>query len=268
MTFLPNGGLELINRTIYWTLKRDGQNIPFWYQESTDSVIFGSRNNRIPKDEGFIREVKASINYDNVLNMVKEFRGWVFYFEHMMKGTGPCKIEEPREEPYLVLIDIYNEEHDIFMNYNELKEYSCVFNIPLVELWSKQTPITKEDIFNMVDKLLKDCKEHKFEGVVGKVYDSKPQYMFKEKISLPKTKKEKTKSKKNIIVLPPLTDDQVFSAIGQAFVECERNGYDVKDPKLTMPIVVNHVNTQADEHKCSSPAEIFIYYRKYLEMNH
>lgn len=261
---LLNRGRELLGKHIYWTEKRDGQNIRIYYNEEVDEVWVGSRNNDRAK---FYQQVEQAPEWPALKQLAQEHHNWVIFCEHMMKGHGPTRIEEPRDHNYIVLIDIFrvSPTDSRFLPYNFIHQMACHLGVPIVSLLDIRSYATLADLKKDVDEFLDWAKEEKREGVVGKVYDEYYQIFFKEKIDLPKPKKECVPQQ--MPNYPPLPPEKVDKCLDRARVECERNGEDIYQPKYFMPRFAAHVKTEQREHFYSAPgAKLFQYYQDYLDV--
>jgi len=258
---LRNSGRELIGQHISWTCKRDGQNVRFWWDG--ENVTFGSRNMEVA-EASFQNAIRACPEYPRVVELITDHQGLIVYAEHMPVGRGPCRIEPKRKYQHLVIIDIYVRKTDSYITYNATHQMAHHYRIPIVELVRESRSKTVEDILVIRDEMLKWCKRHRKEGVVGKLYYTKDQTFFKEKIDLPKIQRVS----RHIIEkphMPVMPADKIEHAISQAREECERNDEDFKNPKFGMPRVVRHLATQSREHDYSVPRDIFQHYKQFIE---
>ena len=162
------------------------------------------------------------------------------------------------------MLDIYNTVDKKYLSFNYCHQVASKFKIPIVKLIYKSISVTLDEVFEYRDTLLKWCKRHRREGVVGKVYTGGEHIYFKEKIVLPKCNIRRV-PKQNELQLPRMPDDKIFNAIDQAREECERNGQEFKNPAFGMPLVAKYLNVQAEEHDFAPPNNMFGLYREYLE---
>lgn len=272
---LRNEGRELLGEMIFWTVKRDGQNVLFSKSESNENrlssheVIDAEKphmkgDKLIQPDKGFINRVKNSIEYDKAIQLLEDEPKHLYYYENVPEGKGPTKIEPNHKYSRLILIDIFDPKSERYMSYNYCHQVSVHYRIPIVPLIDVNSFTNMDDLFAYRDSLLSWCKRHRREGVVGKTYYTTPQYFFKEKIDLPEKSRDKVVSN-DILQLPMMPQDKLIHAIEQAKEQVERNGGTFTSPKDAMPVVALHVATQAREHCYSTPKNLFSYYQAYLE---
>jgi len=263
---LPNNGWELIGRKIYWTIKRDGQNVSFYCTKSKNErlVVIASRHHEVA-GEDIQTKVKAIPDYKKYVDILRDYPDWIIYTEHMKKGFGPTKIEPPVEEPFLILLDIWDRREERFLTYDDLTIIAGHYDVHLAHLLAISTPENVNELEAGIDKYLKFCKENAFEGVVGKVYDGR-QIFFKEKIDLPEIRsKKKQKKKEEGPKLPPLPQEKIDTCLDRARLECERNGEEINE-KTFMPRFARHIQAECREHSYQAPKKLFKYYLAWLRL--
>jgi hypothetical protein len=264
---LKNAGRELVGRTIYWTEKRDGSNISFWLN-GEGAICVSSHNMEVPTDESLLNCVKATAEFSKIAEILEEHPACIIYCELIRAGLGPTRTEPKHKIPRLILLDIFATESQTYLTYNYVHQVAHKYRFPIVKLLDMTQPSTLEELYETRDGLLKWCKRHRREGVVGKCwYSTDTGYesvFFKEKIDLPnigRIPKDKPTGPK----LPPMPTDKIRSAIDQAREECERAGNDFRNPKYGMPLVATHLNVQAAEHSYAVPGNFFGLYQQFLE---
>ena len=251
-------GRELLGNNIYWTEKRDGQNICI-YSNDNGYILAGSHRMDLASDD-IMQSIFPLPAYRRACDIVQDEPNLVVYLEHIMKGAGPTRIEKPKKNACLVLIDIFDSERGRYFHYNALHQYAHKYRLPIVKLFGISEYRNLESLKIAIDAYLKFCRRHKREGVVGKVYDTLEQIFFKEKIDLPKLKKARIENKTGI-VYPLMPEDKITTAIERALHECRENGEDIRNPKLAMPRINTHLVTEAKEHFYSVPKDMFQRYR-------
>lgn len=261
---LRNNGRELIAQHISWTIKRDGANCRFWWDGK--KVTFGSRNLEVPAED-FQNAIRACPEYPRVVELVTDHPGLIVYAEHMPVGRGPCRIEPKRKYQHLVIIDIFSRKTELYLVYNLTHQMAYHYKIPIVKLVRESRSETVEDILEIRAELLKWCKRHRKEGVVGKLYYTEDQIFFKEKIDLPTIKRVSSRVTEKSL-LPPMPADKIEHAISQAREECKRNDEDFEDPKFGMVRVVRQLSAQSREHNYSVPRNIFQHYLDFIKESH
>ena len=258
---LPRGGRELIDREIFWSVKRDGKNVSFHLTEENGKphVIISSRQHQLASED-IQRDVKAVSDYHKYRMIVIDHPSWVVYTEYIPEGYGPTKIEPYNETPSLILLDIWDWDEYRFLGYNALKKVSKEYNVELVEFLFTDIYESMDELKEGIEWLISMCKERDLEGVVGKVYyDSKYQTFFKEKTVLPKLPKKKEKKPS----LPILPDDKVLTCLDRAKRECDEKGYRyIAD--LFMPIFSNYIEAECREHDYDTPPKLYYRYLDYI----
>jgi hypothetical protein len=257
---LRNEGRELLGQEVFWTEKRDGSNISFWLDEE-GSFRVSSRNMEDMTEDSFLNKIVELPDYEKLFELVGSEETKVFYAEYIGPGKGPTQIEPSHKVSRLVLFDVYDTVSERYLTYNYLHQMAYHFKIPIVKLLCVKIPTCIEELYQTRDELLAWSKKHRREGVVGK--DFYTQTFFKEKIDLPKLRAP-ARVKSDEVTLPPMPEDKIQSALGQAKAEVERNSGNFRNPKDAMPVVVAHLNAQAREH-CYSVSNYFKHYRTYLE---
>jgi len=259
---LLNKGRELLGKHVYWTEKRDGQNIRIYYNEDVNDVRVGSRNQTRAK---FYQAIRNTEQWEPLAQLVREHKDWIIFCEHMKRGKGPTQIEPPSDKDYLVILDIFSIRSNRFLSYNFVHQMAHHLGVPIVSLLDITCHKTLPDLKQRIEKFMVWAKENKREGVVGKVYDEELQIYFKEKIDLPKPKKECVPQV--MPNYPPLPAEKVDICLDRAREECERNDEPINNPKYFMPRFVAHVKTEQREHYYSAPpSKLFKYYQDYLEV--
>jgi len=256
---LRSDGRELLGKVIHLTVKRDGENVPIYMNANSEMVLIGSRNQKIA-DDNIRNGVVTTKEYPSIVELLLEEPTWTFFYEHMMPGRGPTKIEMARKNHSMVLIDIWDGTR--FLHYNAVHQYAHKYKIPIVGLLDVVQPDSLDELFEIRDKWLKWCRVHHKEGFVGKDY--RKQVFFKEKIDLPKKQKGFKKGKKGP-TLPPMPEAKIIVAVERAIHECKENDEDYKSPKFAMVRIARHISAEAAEHHYAPPRNYFGYYKRYLD---
>ena len=289
---LKYSGDELIKKEIYFTEKRDGSNISFWFNNDDNWISFlksiGVMDEVIQKLDKYIHisshnqeNLLSPKVYENIVNtesyngiakyihdMQESKTNLIVYAELMQKGKTPTQVEPIVETPELFLFDILDVNKQEFLPFEKLQEISGKYNINMVRLVEKFKPTSKEELKNKVEQLMDWCKEEKREGVVGKVYTS-PQVFFKEKIIVPKPPKEHKEKKERLPEMDEHTKKRaVEHTIDELLKICEEKNLTLKqaweDRKLTMPILVKHIRLEAREHGFEEPNAYRVYLNVYI----
>jgi hypothetical protein len=287
---LYGGKYQLIGRSIDFTVKRDGSNISFWYDEKNsdsyedylekigvkkevlsllDSNIHISSHNQETLDNPKVYEHIVDTNdYNNIVKMIYNLKDkdYIFYFELMQPGKTPTQVEEPVKKSELIMLDVLDTKTDKFLEYDVLLQYHSIYYISIASLLETLFPTSKEELDRHIEELMDWCKSARREGVVGKIYYNPggPQIFFKEKITIPKPKKEH-KHEEN--TLPEMDEHTKQRAIEHTIDEITKiaksNGKTVeeiwKDRKITMPILAKHIRLEAREHDFKEPNAYNLY---------
>ena len=287
---LYGGEDQLIGKSIVFTVKRDGSNISFWYDEKNadswenylekigvkkevlsllDSNVHISSHNQENLDNPKVYEHIVNTNdYNNILKLIYSLKGkdYIFYFELMQPGKTPTQIEEPIKEPELIMLDILDTKANKFLDYTALQTYHFDYNIPVVSLLETVLPKSKEELNSHIEELMNWCKSAKREGVVGKIYynPNGPQIFFKEKITIPKPKKEHKKEENTFPEMDEHTKERAIEhTIDEITKIAESKGKTVEeiweDKKITMPILAKHIRLEAREHDFKEPNAYSLY---------
>lgn len=258
---LKDNGRELIGEMIFWTVKRDGSNITISYDDN-HNVRISSHNIEYAQAD-LTALTLATKQYKKALAMLDDEPTHLFYYELIPIGSTPTRIEPSHKIPQLILLDIHDGQR--WLSYNYCHQVAYHHKIPIVPLIDAMVYNSLNDLFDHRDEMMKWCKRHRREGVVGKAYYSNPQYFVKEKIDLPKLQKIEREPVDGRPELPPMPLDKLMNAIEQAEYDVTHNGGNFTQPKDAMPVVARYVSTQAREHFYSPPRDIFMYYKKYIE---
>lgn len=251
---LRDGGRELLGRDIYWTEKRDGQNVCI-YCSDEGYIYTGSHRQEIASND-ILESLVDLRQYWRSCQIVRDEPHLIVYLEHVMKGHGPTRVEKPKKHASLVLIDIYDTRLQRYLPYNSVYQYAHKYRLPVVKCYGISPYYNLDSLKIAIDAYLKFCRRHRREGVVGKVYDFSNQIFFKEKIDLPKLQRVKERTTERP-VYPAMPEDIITRAIERALHECNANNENVRDPKFAMPRVNNHLTAEAREHYYSVPRDMF-----------
>ena len=184
----------------------------------------------------------------------------------MQPGKTPTQIEEPIKEPELIMLDILDTNTNEFLDYGSLQSYHFNYKIPIVSLLETVLPKSKEELNKHIEELLDWCKSAKREGVVGKIYynPNGKQIFFKEKIIIPKPKKEHKKEENTFPEMDEHTKERAIEhTIDEITKIAESKGMTVeevwKDKAITMPILAKHIRLEAREHDFKEPNAYNLY---------
>jgi hypothetical protein len=254
---LDNEGRELLGKEIYITIKRDGENVPIWLDE-TDQVHISSHNNEVA-DNDIQSRFKATPEYKKAVELLLDEKNqWhndcILYGE-LLKLVSPTRIEPKRKRTHWILFDIYSKTEGKYMDYTLIYQKAYHFKIPIVGLLDVIAPKSLEELEEKIVGYKKWCKSHKKEGIVGKCYSDN--IYFKEKIDLPK-KPKLEKPQKSEIVYPPMPQDRIDRAIQHAIDQVGVDNW--KIVKIAMPIVAVQLETEGREHFFNTPRNMYQIY--------
>jgi hypothetical protein len=251
---LRNEGRELIGKTITLTEKRDGENVSVWLDQNSKVCI--SSHKEIQASDGIISRLKATREYAKAtllltseLNYHKEY---VLYGE-LLKEVGPTRIEHKRKKIQWILFDVWSCEEKRYLSYTQLYQLAYHYKIPVVRAIDFFMPTSIEALNEKICLMLKWCKRHRREGIVGKDYDN--QVFFKEKIDLPKLPKIPRQPQ---IQFPTMPTEKILRALQHAYDEVGAENW--KNVKIAMPIVAKHFGLEAQEHNYSPPRNFYWHY--------
>ena len=248
---LRNEGRELLGKTLTLTEKRDGSNVSIWFNEKGIDHI--SSHNLCQANASIIANFKRTKEYKKALTLLtceKDFHHDYILYGELVGQTGPTKIEPKHKEAHWILFDVWDCELKRYVSYTQLYQMAFHYKIPIVKAVAFFIPTNEEELFAKIAVLMKWCKKHWREGIVGKDYEN--QVFFKEKIDLPKLPKLPKDPK---IQLPPMTQEKIIRALQHAFDEVGEANW--KDTKVAMPIVAKHFSIEAKEHNFSAPRNIY-----------
>ncbi len=115
------------------------------------------------------------------------------------------------------------------------------------------------------DILLKWCKKHRREGVVGKCFNGLEAIYFKEKVDLPSEKIIKAIMDGQTLQIPPLPESEIMGAIDKSWQELGDEQF--KDKSKAMPLISRLVQEECKKHLCNLPKgkNLYSYYLEYLK---
>lgn len=152
------------------------------------------------------------------------------------------------------MFDIFDVKTNRYWDYNLVYQRAFQFKIPIVKVLEVVKPQSLEELEQIKERLLVRCKKCRREGFVGKNYSD--QIFFKEKIDLPKIKREHKDQKPQLPVMP---DEKILRALQHAWDEIH-DEEKWKDRSITMPIIARHISAEAREHDYSPPINFYSYY--------
>lgn len=255
---LRNEGRELLGQLIWFTEKRDGENVSLSLDLEGAGTIISSHNQEIADDDIQSRFV-ATPEFEKAENLLIEqaqYRHHLVLYGELLKTVSPTRIEPRRKHVHWVLFDIYDLDEKRFWSWNQCYMICYHHHIPFVQRVTSTIPASLEDLQAEIKQCLKWCRRHRREGVVGKVYEN-PQIFFKEKIDLPELPKIPRPGR---VELPVMDEHTCLRALQHAFDEVGEEKW--KDRAVVMPIVAKHFGVEAREHNFDTPRNM---YQLYLE---
>lgn len=252
---LRNEGRELIGKTITLTEKRDGENVSIWLNPKCETKV--SSHNIAEASEDILNRFKATAEYSKAIDLLNsELKGYhkeyVLYGE-LIAERGPTRIEPKHKKLQWVLFDAWDVNEKRYLSYTQLYQLAYHYKIPVVKVVGFFIPTCYEDLAVKTSELMKWCRRHRREGIVGKDYES--QVFFKEKIDLPKLPKL---PKQPTIQLPPMPTEKIIRALQHAYDEV--GAAEWKNVKVAMPVVAKHIEIEAKEHNYATPRNYYWYY--------
>jgi hypothetical protein len=254
---LRNEGRELIGKTLTLTEKRDGENVSTRLVNA--SIPIGmvnlqiSSHNQEEAAPDIINRFKATKEYNKVKTLLETeltfHHNYILYGE-LLKEVGPTRIEPRRKKLQWILFDAWDCELKRYISYTQLYQLAYHYKIPIVKAVDFFIPTSEEELASKIAALMKWCKRHRREGIVGKDYEN--QVFFKEKIDLPKLPKLPRDPQ---IQLPSMTQEKIIRALQHAYDEVGETNW--KNVKVAMPIVAKHFSIEAKEHNFSTPKNMF-----------
>lgn len=251
---LRNEGRELLGKTITLTEKRDGSNISVWLDETENPHV--SSHNLCQASDDLVADFKRTKEYSKALMALKcekEFHKEYVLYGELIRESGPTKIEPKHKGIKWVLFDVWNCEEKRYVSYTQLYQLAYHYKIPVVKVVDFFIPTSIEQLFEKIASLMKWCKRHRREGIVGKDYDN--QVFFKEKIDLPKLPKL---PKQPTIQYPQMPQEKIVRTLQHAYDEVGANHW--KDVKIAMPIIAKHFSIEAKEHNYATPHNMYQLY--------
>jgi hypothetical protein len=256
---LKNEGRELIGKVVLFTVKRDGENVSLSLDGSEPKI--SSHNNEVA-DGDIQNRMKATSEYTKATELLQSEltynKKWILYGE-LLKSISPTRIEPKRKHLHWVMFDMRDAETGKYADYSYVYQMGYNFRIPVVETIGEFRVESLDHLNAEILNAMKWCARHRREGIVGKCYHD--EIFFKEKINLPH--RPKLPKAQQGVQLPTMPDEKAWSALKQAYDECQRIGVDWKDKGKAMPIVVKYAQTEAEEHKYSMPKNIYWFYTEY-----
>jgi hypothetical protein len=250
-------GRELLGKTVYITVKRDGENVSPWLDE-TDTPHISSHNNE-EADSDIQNRFKATPEYPKAVELLLDEKNtWhndcILYGE-LLKCVSPTRIERTRKNIHWILFDIYSKTEGKYMDYTQVYMKGYHFHIPVVKLIDTIIPTDMNVFFDQIAKYKTWCKRHRREGIVGKCYEN--QVFFKEKIDLPE-KPKLVKPTKFEISYPPMPEETITRALEHAIDQVGVDNW--LDRSKSMPVLAQHLATEASEHYFSVPRNFYNIY--------
>jgi len=249
-------GRELLGREIYFTEKRDGENVSLWLDNHLEPRI--SSRNLATASKDIQERMKSTPEYERAIELLfdeREYGNNAILYGELLKHVSPTRIEPKRKHIHWILFDIYDVGAGRFRSYPYISMQGKHFRIPVVRTVDVVAPSSMEELEMAVENCLKWCRRHHREGVVGKTYTG-DQVFFKEKIDLPKL--PKLPKKRRAPQYPPMPEERILRALQHAFDEVGEENWGNK--AIAMPVVAKHVSIEATEHLYSRPKNIYWWY--------
>lgn len=238
---LRNEGRELLGKTLTLTEKRDGENVSVWLKPDGELGI--SSHSLCEAAPDITNRFKATNEYRKAKALLESELG--FHHEYILYGEllkeVATRIEPRHKKLQWILFDAWDCELKRYVSYTQLYQMAYHYKIPIVKVVDFFIPTNEEELIAKIAALMKWCKRHRREGIVGKDYEN--QVFFKEKIDLPKLPKL---PKQPQITLPSMPQEKRIRALQHAFDEVGEANW--KDTKIAMPIVAKHFSVEAKEH--------------------
>lgn len=262
---------KLFGFPIYWQNKEDGENTGVYLDDNKELQIRTRHTDKLAED---LRERFLALPYaENIRQLLIHLTkfGWdvVIFGEFKVRGKSPKRIEL-REGNEFVVFDIWLDDPDIkgysynppFIKWDLLSDLCNAFNIPLVKLLEISTVNSLEEIIIVRDRLIAQCKDNRWEGVVGKVWtenaNGKYVNFVKEKTEIPKIKVVNEKPQ-----LPDLPESEITGAIEKVLFEIGVKDFSVKEK--AMPLIARYIGEECRKHNCQKPGDkTFLLYRERL----
>jgi hypothetical protein len=272
----PNPEIILGKRLIF-TEKRDGSNLRFSLKDG--KVQISSRN----QDEAsgdFQNGAKATEEYPKIVQLLSEDDSdpfhksvrtnskFIVFAEFLTVGTGPTRIEAPREKASLVVFDIYDVFEGTFLQYIQMYQMCYHYGLPVVEWWADSTHTTMESYREFADKVLDYAKLMGREGTVIKFVDlspkADPRYIYwKEKLDIP-PRPRLIKHDDGNAVLPLLPESEVRGEWNKMLADYGLEK--LKDKAFAMPLFAQRIAQAAKENNCARPTgSLFTLYLLYVK---
>ncbi len=254
---LKEEGRELLGKLVILTEKRDGSNVSIWLND-IDEVRVSSHNLEVA-EESIINSLRGTVEYSKAVDLLKtELSGYnhrYILFGELVLPVGPTRIERRKKATHWILFDVYDCIEGKFLNYTQVYQLGYHYKIPIVNALITCVPDSLEGLTFRIDNLLKWCKRHRREGIVGKCYSL--QLFFKEKIDLPKLDKIERVTKEQI-QYPPMPEDRILRALQHALDEVGEANW--KDKAKAMPIIAKQLSVEAREHFFQVPRNMYQLY--------
>ncbi len=172
---LKNEGREFLGERVCVTEKRDGQNISIWLQETNIDVGTGnimkvkvSSHNLEEADDKLVSRFKSTPEYDKAVLLLNdefnEYNNNLILYGELLLTTSPTRIEPRRKNIHWILFDIYDEDQNRFLGYNEIYQKAYHYKIPVVRLLHEFIPNMLSETESQVVTWLKWCRRHRREG--------------------------------------------------------------------------------------------------------
>jgi len=274
----------LLGKRLFWTEKRDGQNVAIWFEELEwkkkmsiedfkgekggdnfliDDKVFNlrisSRDKEIAASDIQAR-VRGTEEFPKIINLLCENPQFVVYIESCKKGRSVTGIEL-YEKNFLIVFDIYDISAEQFLPYVAVHQHCFHHEIPVVKLWAETRHRTMKDLLKWKNYALEQCEAIKLEGMVIKTFDEKFGYV-QAKVKLDVPEPEERKIARGEVILPPIPEGEIMGAIAKVEADFGLTG----NPKDDMPHIAQYINEECKKHFYSGPPnKLFYYYQLYLE---
>jgi hypothetical protein len=266
-----------LGRQLFIQEKLDGSNAGL-YLDKDGEVQVRSRNN-IVADGDMQKWMKQSGCLPAVKELLENAADWndeyVLFGELYGIGKSPTRIKV-YDKPFFTAFDLWTKKNNGFISCVAAHQQCHHFGIPFVETVCHGQFSTVPYLQAVLEDLLEDAKEKCIEGYVIKTWDvrekelnawGKTKYMlplmFKHKLDTPRLEKIMTVKDFNAVVLPVLSDSDIYGAIDR--VKRDHSDINFKDIRVAMPLIAQYVGAECKQHNCRSPSNLHKYYFEVLK---
>jgi len=257
----------LLGKRLSWTIKEDGQNVIIWtrkkkYCKKKTEVVISSHNQEIAAADiqGYVRRCPQ---YETILQVLKDYPLYRMVCEECAKGPSITGIKTYTED-ILYVVDIYNVAEHKYLPYTQVYQLCYHYHLPIVQLYATTRHRTIKNLVKFANHVLEYCntpKDYgKDEGMVAKTFGDDDEYiMAKVKLDIPRPIVERIRE--GPVLLQQIPDGEIMGAISHVEADSGLDGTPVHD----MPLIAKAVAEECKRHLYSSKANLFGYYKKYME---